>query len=112
MLQLLSCIFRLSISTNPPVGSRHQKRQGLLLQHVWTSLYLRDVPNETHVEAHSGGASGQSTVTTESRISQRSSPHFPHLSAHSSPIPAKASKNRLFGGLTLFLVCLLVCFTF
>ncbi|KAM9536380.1 uncharacterized protein ACWYII_040420 isoform 1-T1 [Salvelinus alpinus] len=27
----------------------HQKRQGLLLQHVWQRLHLRDLPYEAHV---------------------------------------------------------------
>lgn len=40
MLQLLPRLLRLGRAADPPRRSRHQKRQGVLLQHVWPRLHL------------------------------------------------------------------------
>lgn len=38
--KLLPGVHGLSLTADPPLGTRHQTRQGLLLQHVWQGLYL------------------------------------------------------------------------
>ena len=38
--QLLPGILGLRLPADPPLGPRHQARQGLLLQHVWAGLHL------------------------------------------------------------------------
>lgn len=43
MLQLLPCLFRLCLAADPPVCTRHQKCQGLLLQHVWQGVHLSEL---------------------------------------------------------------------
>lgn len=42
MLQLFPCLFRLGLAADPPVCTRHQKRQGLLLQHVRPGVHLSE----------------------------------------------------------------------
>lgn len=39
-----------------------------------------DLPNEAHVQTHSGGAPSEPPVTPADRVSQHPHPHLPHLS--------------------------------
>lgn len=48
MYQLLPCLFWLCLTADPCVCSRHQKRKGLLLQHVRQSVHLGEL--EMHVD--------------------------------------------------------------
>ena len=43
VFQLLPCLFRLCLAADPPVCTRHQKRQGLLLQHVRQGVHLSEL---------------------------------------------------------------------
>lgn len=45
VFQLFPCLLGLSLAADPPVRSRHQKRQGLLLQHVRQSVHLSEFGN-------------------------------------------------------------------
>lgn len=42
MLQLFPCLLGLGLAADPPVCTRHQKRQGLLLQHVRPGVHLSE----------------------------------------------------------------------
>lgn len=42
MLQLFPCLLRLGLAADPPLCTRHQERQGLLLQHVRPGVHLSE----------------------------------------------------------------------
>lgn len=42
MFQLFPRLLRLGLTADPLARTRHQKRQGLLLQHVWASVHLSE----------------------------------------------------------------------
>lgn len=48
MLQLFPCLLRLRLTADPLARARHQKRQGLLLQHVRPGLHLSECPTPRH----------------------------------------------------------------
>lgn len=86
MFQLFPRLLRLGLAADPLARTRHQKRQGLLLQHVWPSVHLRDVPHEAHVQTHHGGTHGLPPLASARHRRFHHSPaDLPHLRPPHSP---------------------------
>lgn len=80
MSQLLPGLLRLRLPPDPPLCPCHQARQGLLLQHVRAGLHLGDLPDEAHVQTHSGGTPGEPSLTPEDRVPRHPGANLSDLS--------------------------------
>lgn len=85
MSQLLPGLLRLRLPPDPPLRPCHQARQGLLLQHVRAGLHLGDLPDEAHVQTHSGGTPGEPSLTPEDRVPRHPGANLSDLSPPAVP---------------------------
>lgn len=128
MFQLLPCLFRLCLAADPPSRSRHQKRQGLLLQHVWPGVHVGelkvpfklfmiwtnrasdmltfcflflppgDLPYKAHVKTHDGGTHGLPSLPSAQDTVSHHS--YTHLPHLSSSSPLVGDLSCLVNALS------------